>query len=226
MIVLAIVQDRVRPYETVYTTAHEVHSTNELNRVNIVYKSYGIVWNCSQVLHPTPGLTLECHTITVRFTRVYTRFYTIAIRPIRFHTIAIRLIRRIIHGQVRPHTVSTSVQSSCMIIQHSNTTENTTTCCHLETTEYLLHNASKEEGPQKNSHRRRFSQREYKKGHQGPPTTSTCWPCRPWWAGGPAGTTWRDTCPCLPSRLPAKIISMSISLIMFSNSLILSSAIF
>ena len=47
---------------------------------------------------------------------------------------------RIIHGQVRPDTVSTSVQSSCMIIQHSNTTENTTTCCHLETTEYLLHN--------------------------------------------------------------------------------------
>ena len=35
-------QDCVRPYETVYTTAHEVHSTSELNRVNIVYKSYGI----------------------------------------------------------------------------------------------------------------------------------------------------------------------------------------
>ena len=75
-----------------------------------------------------------------------------------------------------------------MIIQHSNTTENTTTCCHLETIEYLLHNASKEEeGP------RKIPQREYKKGHQGPPTTSTCWSCRPWWAGGLAGTTWRDT---------------------------------
>ena len=36
------VRDRVRPYETVYTTAHEVYSTSELNRVNIVYKSYGI----------------------------------------------------------------------------------------------------------------------------------------------------------------------------------------
>ena len=36
------VQDRVRPYETVYTLAHEVHSTSELNRVNIIYKSYGI----------------------------------------------------------------------------------------------------------------------------------------------------------------------------------------
>ena len=30
--VLAVVQDRVRPYETVYTTAHEIHSTSELNR--------------------------------------------------------------------------------------------------------------------------------------------------------------------------------------------------
>ena len=41
-IVLAIVQDRERPCETVYTTAHEVHSTSELKRVNIVYKLYGI----------------------------------------------------------------------------------------------------------------------------------------------------------------------------------------
>ena len=32
----------MRPYETVYTTAREVHSTSELNRANIVYKSYGI----------------------------------------------------------------------------------------------------------------------------------------------------------------------------------------
>ena len=32
----------LRPYETVYTTAHEVLSTSELNCVNIVYKSYGI----------------------------------------------------------------------------------------------------------------------------------------------------------------------------------------
>ena len=36
------VRDRVRPYETEYTTAHEVHSTSEINRVNIVYKSYGL----------------------------------------------------------------------------------------------------------------------------------------------------------------------------------------
>ena len=52
MIVLTIVQDcerpyktvraHVRPYKTVYTTAHEVQSTSELKRVNIVYKSYGI----------------------------------------------------------------------------------------------------------------------------------------------------------------------------------------
>ena len=42
------VQDRERPYETVYTTAHEVHSTSELNRVNIVYKSYGIELNSNK----------------------------------------------------------------------------------------------------------------------------------------------------------------------------------
>ena len=36
------IRDRVRPYKTVFTTAHEVHSTSELNPVNIVYKSYGI----------------------------------------------------------------------------------------------------------------------------------------------------------------------------------------
>ena len=36
------ISDRTRPWETVYTTAHEVHSTSELNRINIVYKSYGI----------------------------------------------------------------------------------------------------------------------------------------------------------------------------------------
>lgn len=200
MIILAIVQDRVRPYETVYTTAHEVHSTSELNRVNIVYKSYGIVWNRSQVLHPTPGLKLECHTITVRFTRVYTRFYTTNTVSYDCHTTNTFQVR-IIHGQVRPDTASTSVQSSCMIIQHSNTTENTTTCWHLKTTEYLLHNAFKEEeGPQKNPHHGRFSKREYKKGHQGPPTTSTCWPCRPWWAGGPTDTTWRDTQRCRPGQ--------------------------
>ena len=42
IIVLAIVQDSDRLYKTVYTTAHEVHSMSELNRVNIVYKSHGI----------------------------------------------------------------------------------------------------------------------------------------------------------------------------------------
>ena len=36
------VRGRVRPSETVYTTANEVHSTSELNRINIVYKSFGI----------------------------------------------------------------------------------------------------------------------------------------------------------------------------------------
>ena len=55
IIVLAIVQDRVRPYETVYTTAHEVHSTSELNRF---------------------------YTIAIR--PIHVRFHTIAIQPIRF----------------------------------------------------------------------------------------------------------------------------------------------
>ena len=32
IIVLAFVQDRERPYETIYTAADEVHSTSELNR--------------------------------------------------------------------------------------------------------------------------------------------------------------------------------------------------
>ena len=36
------ISDRTRPWETVYTTAHEVYSTSELNRVNIIHKSYGI----------------------------------------------------------------------------------------------------------------------------------------------------------------------------------------
>ena len=36
------IQDCERPYETLYTTAHEVRSTSELNRVNIVYKSQRI----------------------------------------------------------------------------------------------------------------------------------------------------------------------------------------
>ena len=36
------VRDRLRPYKTVYTTAHEVHSTSELNRIYIVYKSFGV----------------------------------------------------------------------------------------------------------------------------------------------------------------------------------------
>ena len=40
------VQDRERPYETVqdriYTTVHDVHTMSELNRLNMVYKLYGI----------------------------------------------------------------------------------------------------------------------------------------------------------------------------------------
>jgi hypothetical protein len=47
------VGDRVRPYETVYTTLFEDQSTSEPNRAKIVYKSYGIVRDRPQVLHPT-----------------------------------------------------------------------------------------------------------------------------------------------------------------------------
>ena len=36
------VRERVTPSKTVYTTTHEVQLTNELNRVNIIYKLYGI----------------------------------------------------------------------------------------------------------------------------------------------------------------------------------------
>ena len=36
------VKDHVRPSETVFTSAHEVHSTSELNGVNIVYQLYEI----------------------------------------------------------------------------------------------------------------------------------------------------------------------------------------
>ena len=36
------VYNRISDHETVYTTVHEVHSTSELNRINIAYKLYGI----------------------------------------------------------------------------------------------------------------------------------------------------------------------------------------
>ena len=35
-LVLKIVQDRDRPYESVYTTAHEVYSTSELNAIHTI----------------------------------------------------------------------------------------------------------------------------------------------------------------------------------------------
>ena len=36
------VMDRLRPYETVYTTSREVYSMSELNYINIVYKLYDV----------------------------------------------------------------------------------------------------------------------------------------------------------------------------------------
>ena len=56
--------------------------------------------------HTTSTVSYDCHTI---------------------NTVQVRII----HGQVRPDTVSTSVQSSCMVIQAWSTTDNTT-CYHIE----------------------------------------------------------------------------------------------
>ena len=56
--------------------------------------------------HTTSTVSYDCHTIN-----------------------AVQV--RIIHGQVRPDTASTSVQSSCMVIESWSTTDNTT-CCHIE----------------------------------------------------------------------------------------------
>ena len=56
--------------------------------------------------HKTSTVSYDCHTI---------------------NTVQVRII----HGQVRPDTVSTSVQSLCMVIQSWSTTDNTT-CCHSE----------------------------------------------------------------------------------------------
>ena len=56
--------------------------------------------------HTTSMVSYDCHTI---------------------NTVQVRII----HGQVRQDTVSTSVQSSCMVIQSCSATDNTT-CCHIE----------------------------------------------------------------------------------------------
>lgn len=132
----------MRPYETVYTTVHEVHSTSELNRVKIVYKSYGIVRDCPQVLHPTPGLTPECHTITVRFTRVHTQFHTIAIRPIRFkyesYMVKYGQTRSStgIHGLTRPRTVLHGLYVCIKLV--SKSVDDHTALEHNENHNYLL----------------------------------------------------------------------------------------
>ena len=95
VIVQAVVQDRERTCDTVwggvFTTVHEIHSTSGLNRVNIVYKSYGIVRDRSQVLHPTSG--------------EHTRFHTSAIRPIRFKYESFMVQCCYLHGLTRPRTI-------------------------------------------------------------------------------------------------------------------------
>ena len=64
------IQDRVRPCENVYTTAHEVHSTSELNRVNIVYKSYAIELEQKSVgPYVNPVNVQLCNRVKVVFNR-------------------------------------------------------------------------------------------------------------------------------------------------------------
>ena len=214
------ISDRTRPWETVwdrtrpYIQPHMKSTPRVSSTVSISYINR--MESCETV--PKSYIQHPIHTSV--HTVLYDRHTTNTVSYDRHTTNTVPV--RIIHGQVRPDTVSSSVQSSCMIIQHSNTTENTTTCCHLETTEYLLHNASKEEGPKKNP------LREYKKGHQG---RVSYWPNMTLlWSHSLVQTCLLLlllllACSCLPSRLLAKIISMSISLIMISNSHILSSAI-
>ena len=98
--------------------------------------------------HTTSTVSYDCHTI---------------------NTVQVRII----HGQVRPDTVSTSVQSSCMVIQSWSTIDITLLLSHslVQTCLFFLLTLG---------------------------------------------------CSCLPSRLLAKLISMFISVIMISNSLILS----
>ena len=250
-----IVQDRERPCETVYTTAHEVHSTSELNRVNIIYKSYRIVWNRSQVLHPTPGLTLECHTITVRFTRVYTWFYTIAIWPIRFHMIAIRPIRFKYELYVVKYDQTRSLRLyKARVWSYSTRTQQKTqlpaATLKQQSTCYIM-------PPKKKKVPKRILTMEDSPSENTKMATKALRPLQPVDPDEledplplpdeiPRVSYWPNmtlllshslvqtcllllllllACSCLPSRLLAKKISMSISLIMISNSLILSSAI-
>jgi len=62
------VWDRI--HEAVYIQPYMKSSLRVDSTVSISYKSYGLLWDRSQALHQIPG--------------VHTRFYTIAIRPIRF----------------------------------------------------------------------------------------------------------------------------------------------
>ena len=95
-------------------------------RVNIIFKSYGIVRDRSKVLHPTLGLISECHTIRLLFTRVHTRIHAIAIIPVWYKSyIMVRYgqtwsstgIHGLTpsHGFVRSYTAFMSV-SYCLIL--------------------------------------------------------------------------------------------------------------
>ena len=99
--------DRLRPYIQPYMKSTR---TSELHRVNIVNESYGTLWECSQVLHPTPGSTPERHTTAVQFTGVHILINTIAIQPILFkpdlymvkYCLPVR-VNTVYHGLVRSY---------------------------------------------------------------------------------------------------------------------------
>ena len=69
IIVLAIVQDRERPCETVYTTAHKVHSTSELNRFYMI------------AIRPIPFFSIAIRPIRFKYElyMVICHFYTFSV---------------------------------------------------------------------------------------------------------------------------------------------------
>ena len=182
------ISDRTRPWETVWDRTRpyiQPHMKSTPRVSSTVSISYINVWNRVKPF-PSPTSNTRINTRmshdhrtihTSVHTVLYDRHTTNTVSYDRHSTNTVQV--RIIHGQVRPDTVCTSVQSSCMIIHRVSYWPNMTLLLShslVQTCLFLLLLLS--------------------------------------------------ACSCLPSRLLAKIISMSISLIMISNSLILSRAIF
>jgi hypothetical protein len=97
MIVKTTVQNRVRPYETVYTTVFEVHSTSEPNRAKIVYKSFETVQK-SYIQHP----------INIRMSHdhgtIHSSAHTVSYDRHTNNTVQVRIIHGR-HGLVRVYTI-------------------------------------------------------------------------------------------------------------------------